>query len=68
MKKNVKTTPNNKKNNKVKPDILAELLILGAVLINMSPDLADIVGRAFEEIERLRKKITKLETAKNARN
>ena len=63
MKKSTKTKPNNK----VTPDILTELLMLGAALSSMSPQSAIIVGRAFEEIERMRAKIAKLEK-KNARN
>lgn len=64
MKKNTKTKPNNKET----PDILTELLMLGASLSSVSPQSVAIVGRAFDEIERLRKKIAKLEEAKNARN
>jgi hypothetical protein len=50
-----------------KPDISTELMMLGAVLLNMSPDSARIIARACEEIDRLRGKIAKLERAKNAR-
>lgn len=64
MKKNTKT----KSNNKETPNVLTELLMLGASLSSVSPQSVAIVGRAFDEIERLREKITKLEAAKNARN
>lgn len=64
MTKNVKTNADNKK----KADILTELMMLGAVVVQMSPESARIIARACEEIDTLRTKIAKLEKTKNARN
>ena len=54
-------TSNNAENDNKSSDILTELMMLGAVLINVSPESADIAARACDEIDRLRNKVAELE-------
>lgn len=48
-----------------KKDVMMELMMLGAAIIDMSPESAKIVARAMEEIEDLRKKVAVLQGNKN---